>query len=88
MHSPMLDCNLYAFLKSRQPPARAVELFVALDRACSSAEKLKRQNPDDFIPEAFVRHYPGAHSNQAYREPIDRCVPYDSSLRNCLAPTK
>lgn len=80
--------HVYACLKSRQPPARAAELVLALEQARSRSEKLKRQNPEDFVPEAFARHHPGAHSNEAYREAIDRCVPYDASLRNCIALTK
>lgn len=79
--------HVYAFLKSRQPPARAAELTVALDQARSRAEKLKRQNPDDFVPEAFARHYPGAHSNGAYREAIDRCV-CGSLSRKWFAPAE
>lgn len=79
--------HVYAFLKSRQPLARAAELAVALDQARSRAEKLKRQNPDDFVPEAFARHYPGAHSNGAYREAIDRCV-CGSLSRKWFAPAE
>ncbi|KAL1938366.1 hypothetical protein VTO73DRAFT_11606 [Trametes versicolor] len=76
--------HVYAFLKSRQPPARAAQLAVALDEARSRAEKLKRQNPDDFVPEAFARHYPGAHSNGAYREAIDR-LEQDTHVLLCKA---
>lgn len=56
------------------PPVRAAELVVVPEQTRSRAEKLKRQNPDDIVPEAFARHYPGAHSNDAYCEAINRCV--------------
>lgn len=32
MHSTKLDCHVYAFLKSRQPPTQEAELAVALDQ--------------------------------------------------------